>query len=645
MYLIKKKKIISAVCVFIAAFLLLCTKAAAAQGKAVIYFTHDIHSYMDICRDEEKEHAGMGRLYTALANDGFYENGNALYLDGGDFSQGTLFQTGFEDEAFELRLLGSTGADFTTPGNHEWDHGGEGFAKMLSAALSKGEKLPGICISNLDFSGELTPEQEHVQKALKEYALKTRGTEEYRYEIITLSNGIKVGIFGVSGENSIEDSPTSGMKWKKANNAAKEMVDILEPQCDLIVCLSHSGTDDTGESGEDIELAKGVKGIDFILSAHSHSLYEEAVMVGETVIGSAGEYLHNVGKVEFDINETGKVSVTGYKLIPIDESLENDSKISEEIELAKGWISENYLSKYNEGSVSFDDVICESAFDMDTLSQMYSKNGEYDIGELIADSYIYEAEKNGIDDIDVALVALGTIRGSIKKGTVNVADAFGICSLGMGEDGSAGHPIVSAYITGKELKLLAQLDSSLGNMVSSIRMSYSGLSYSYNNKRMLLDRVTDICLIKDGKKIPIDDEGLYRVCCNMYAANMLGMLNGLTKGILSIVPKDKNGTPVTDLYAYSLKTPDGCEMKEWYAFKDYLSGFPDKNGNGTPDIPSYYNDSLMRKVEFEDGSLAARLADPGAVTIIAAALQFILAAAIAAYLTLIFIKFSRRKKH
>ena len=39
-----------------------------------------------------------------------------LYLDGGDFSMGTLIQTVYETEAAELRMLGYLGCDVTTWG-------------------------------------------------------------------------------------------------------------------------------------------------------------------------------------------------------------------------------------------------------------------------------------------------------------------------------------------------------------------------------------------------------------------------------------------------------------------------------------------------------------------------------------------------
>ena len=53
---------------------------------------------------------------------------DALTLDGGDFSIGSLIQTLYTSKARELRTSGALGYDATTAGNHEFDHEGLGFA-------------------------------------------------------------------------------------------------------------------------------------------------------------------------------------------------------------------------------------------------------------------------------------------------------------------------------------------------------------------------------------------------------------------------------------------------------------------------------------------------------------------------------------
>jgi len=49
----------------------------------------------------------------------------------------------------------------------------------------------------------------------------------------------------------------------------------------------------------------------------------------------------------------------------------------------------------------------------------------------------------------------------VIHGNITVADAFNALSLGTGKDGIAGYPLVSVYLTGKELKLAAEIDISV----------------------------------------------------------------------------------------------------------------------------------------------------------------------------------------
>ena len=113
----------------------------------------------------------------------------------------------------------------------------------------------------------------------------------------------------------------------------------------------------------------------------------------------------------------------------------------------------------------------------------------------------------------------------------------------------------------------------------------------------------------------IEDDMLYKVCCNMYAANMLGMLNSLTKGILSITPKNADGTPVEDLYTCALLDEDGREIKEWVALADYWSSFR-TGDSGLPEVPLMYSAPQNRKVKYEEGGFA-RIENPGTVTLAA----------------------------
>lgn len=565
---------------------------AEDNDEIKILFTHDIHDYFYPTTTIEHgvtiEHGGAAKLATVINEN---KSDNSIYLDAGDFSMGTLFQAAYSTDAFELRNLGVCGCKVTTFGNHEFDYGLDGISKMLRAAKASGDPLPEIVQSNIDFSGELTEEQKEFKAACEEYGVKEN--------TIVNIGGKKVGIFGVVGYDCISCIQAE-LNYIDYIEASKIQVQkLLEQGCDLIICLSHSGTDETGESGEDFDLAGSVPGIDVIISGHSHSTYFQPVTRNETVLVSSGEYLKNVGQLE--LKKSGdKVTYTGYNLLPINSSIANDPVMTARIEEQKKHISDVYL----EGKESFDQIIAHSKYNFTGLNEMYATHQEYPLGDMIADSYLYEAKKNGIDDIDVAIVGLGTVRGSVKVGNITVADAFEVCSLGAGEDGSAGHPLLAAFITGKELKLITELDASLGSSVDAIKMSYSGLSYTFNARRIILDKVIKVNLVdENGNEIKIDDNKLYKCAINMYAANMLGMLNGLTKGVLSITPKDPDGNPVDDFYSLSLVDKNGDEIKEWVAFKDYLESFP-VGKSGYPEVPEDYANIQGRKIKVYEGGIA-----------------------------------------
>lgn len=116
----------------------------------------------------------------------------------------------------------------------------------------------------------------------------------------------------------------------------------------------------------------------------------------------------------------------------------------------------------------------------------------------------------------------------------------------------------------------------------------------------------------------------------MYAVNMLGMLNGLTKGILKVVPKYADGTEVEDFYDCSLKNTDGKEIKEWVAFKNYLMSFPQRDGVSV--IPQEYVAAQGRKNKFADAKLRAVMKDANGITWFVVLAPIVLVALIAGIL-------------
>ena len=138
---------------------------------------------------------------------------------------------------------------------------------------------------------------------------------------------------------------------------------------------------------------------------------------------------------------------------------------------------------------------------------------------------VYAVENTGDSDgekVDVAIVPAGTVRDTYTKGNITVEQVYNSFSLGTGKDGLAGYPLISAYLTGKELKTVAEVDASISDFMTIARLYCSGMNFTYNPHRMILNKVTDCYLTgKGGEREEIQDDKLYHVVTDLYTGRML----------------------------------------------------------------------------------------------------------------------------
>ena len=572
------------------------TEAKAAPKKEVsILFTHDMHSHLETEKtnrdDKEIESGGFAKIKTIKDQTEEKYKGTFLF-DAGDFSMGTPFQGIFKTDAAELKTMAAVGFDATTFGNHEFDYKAVGLADMLNEAANYDgdDKLPAIVGTNINWDKTLSnKDTKKAGKKLKK-AFENYGVEDYT---IVDKNGVKIAVFGVIGDEAISNAPVAGIKFSDYISRAKKIVKEIKQngEADMIVCLSHAGTNEEDFSAsEDVKLAEEVDGIDLIVSGHSHTVLEEPKTVNGTIIVSSGEYTNNVGHIVVEKDGDG-YKVKGYNMIKLDGDVENDRDIDKIVAGFKSTVNSKFLGDYG---FSYDEVLAKSDFQFTDITKFGKEQKEDTLANLIADSYIYavkEAEGQK-SNVDVAIVPAGTIRGTFGTGDITAADAFNASSLGMGADGSVGYPIVSIYLTGKELRAAAEVDASISPSMPVARLYTSGLGYTINNKRLFLNRATDVSLInKNGKvKEKLDSDKLYRVVGGLYSCQMLSLVKDQSHGLLSIEPKDKNGNVITDFNKHIVKGKDGGELKEWYAVASYIDSFDDNT------VPSYYKTTHNRKI-------------------------------------------------
>jgi len=563
--------------VLLAALVLaLCAPVAAAEpgDRADILFTHDLHSYfLPTLSAEGEEQGGFARLMTAIKNEK-EKSPDALLLDGGDFSMGTLFQTAFSTAATELRVMGAMGYDATTFGNHEYDYRASGLADMLNAAVASGDRLPAIVEANY-----LPPEKgeegyDETAQAVWD-AFENYGVSDY---VLLERGGIHYAVIGVMGVDSDACAPMSGMILHDHAETTQRAVNEAVDECverygtmPVVIVLSHAGTE--GGKGEDYELAKAVDGIDIIISGHTHTTLMEPIEVNGTYIISAWEYGKYLGRIQIGIDPDGGMREQGlisYELIPINDSLADDPGITGLVESYKVDVERGYLDRFG---LKFDQVLAESAFAFENQDEISKTQHESTLGNFLADSYKWAAEEALGEPVDVAITAAGVIRSTFPAGEITVSDVFDVASLGIGADGVPGYPLVSVWLTGTDLKNVLEVDASVQPLMSAAQLFPAGVEYSYNTNRMIFNKVDYAALRRtDGSVEPIVDEQLYRIVTGLYCGQMLGAVEGKSFGLLTVTARDEKGAPIDmdKLEDYIIHDADGDEVKEWYAIASYL---------------------------------------------------------------------------
>jgi hypothetical protein len=329
-------------------------------------------------------------------------------------------------------------------------------------------------------------------------------------------------------------------------------------------------------------------------------------------------------------------------LIPITGALPKDPGMEAAVLELRGMADRHYLSRFG---YRYDQELAYANFSFTPIGRFGVVQGEDTLGNLIADSYIaavQKAEGGNYRKVDITVVPSGVVRGSFTEGIITVADAFNVSSLGIGPDRVPGYPLVGLYLTGKELKTVAEIDASVSTLMGEARLYMSGLSYTYNPHRLLLNRVTKVSLMShDGAMSELDDNKLYRIIGGLYSCQMLGAVEAVSAGLLKLTPKDKDGNTITD-FEQHIVYDGNTELKEWVALANYLGSF-DKSG-GVSHVPEYYNRLHGRKVEETSRSPIAILKSPNKIFFILLGVILLVLAIIIVPTCLIVRRVRRKKK-
>lgn len=378
-------------------------KPGELDGKTVILHSNDVHGAI----------AGYANM-AALAADYEAKGAKVIIADAGDFSQGTTYvSTSKGLEA--VNMMNAAGYDVAVPGNHEFDYGYAQLAENLKAA-----KFATLCCNILDESGKcvFTPSK------------------------VVEVNGVKIGFIGVNTpESQTKANPAliKGLKWLSGEDMIKAVQDQADAlKADVTVVIAHLGVDDSSVPNTSYDLLKGLKGVDFIIDGHSHTVMTEGA--NKEPIQSTGTAFNNIGVVVID-NE--KKAIVSNELVKItEESAKNET------------VAAAAQAIIDEVNAEYDIVFAKSEVDLngartvDANGVYGNRDGETNLGDLITDSMVWQVKQNldGITVPEENIVAItngGGIRAAIAKGDVTKKDVNTVLPF--------GNTIAVVYVTGAEL--------------------------------------------------------------------------------------------------------------------------------------------------------------------------------------------------
>ncbi len=577
--------------------LVIVTASAQEEKKIILLHTNDLHSrlngfapesdYSPYLTGNDRTKGGFARIAAIIKKEKEENQGLTLTVDAGDFLMGTLFQSLEVKTGFQLGLMQKMGYDLVCLGNHEFDFGTVKLAEIINRAGEDGT-IPPILSGNAVFSSS-DPGDDGLEK------LFSAGTISRK--LVIKKEGLTIGFFSLLGINAADVAPLSRpVKFSKQVSFARSMVkELRNENCDIIICVSHSGVamgKDGKWTGEDVKLAETVKGIDVIISGHTHTKLDKPLVVNGVPVIQAGENGQYVGRMALTWSE-GKIRLDDYTLIAVDDNIMGDAKTGKLIEGQQDLVTKEILAPLG---ISYSDPVAETGFQLEC-----NVNGDFagsNLGPLVADAIQYYVNKHSAEGTDVSMVAAGVIRDRFVPGILSAPEIFNVMSLGSGSDNIPGYPLARLYVTGKELKNILEILQVAYKSSPDNYCYYSGLRVEYDPGKGLLKKISRIEICNaEGSVSMVDlskkNKTLYSITANSYMLEFIGIIKKMSFGLINVVPKDASGNPVEDMKSAIIDMNGAAtgiqEGKEWLALLEFIGSMKDTSGNNIPDIDTRYS--------------------------------------------------------
>ena len=404
--------------------------AATMEGKTVILHTNDVHGAVE------------GYAYiTALKADYEAKGAEVILVDAGDYSQGTTYVSTTKG-ADAVAMMNAAGYNVATLGNHEFDYG---YVQLKENMAKAGFKV--LCADVFNADGT------------------TIFDANYTY---TTKSGVKVGFFGMeTPETQTKANPAliKGLTFATGDaftKAAADQVAALK-DADVVICLAHLGVDAESKPYTSYDLYSAVKGIDFIIDGHSHTVMDKGAN-GEP-IQSTGTAFENIGVIVID-DATKKIESNS--LFAVDENTAKDETVAAAAKVIVDRVDAEYGAVFAKSEVELNGAKAPNG----------NRDGETNNGDLITDAMVWKVlqNKDGLTvDTDhvVAITNGGGIRAPIKVGDITKKDINTVLPF--------GNTVAVVYVTGAQL--LEALEASTYSLPVGGFPQVSGINFTIDTAK------------------------------------------------------------------------------------------------------------------------------------------------------------------
>jgi len=394
-----------------------------AGGKDLILdvlHINDIHSYFEEtnkdsarCRDTQDCYGGIARIYSKQKEIRHKNPDTTIFLNAGDFYQGTLWYTKFK---YEPMIKFGNHLNYTAMGlgNHDFDDGVKGLIPFADAT-----EFDLLACNMVISESTALVEGQHFSKS-----------------VVKVINGTKVGIIGFITQTSSYNFPNSAITFRDEIASIKAEAERLDNEgVKILIGLGHSGYVIEQKIAEQVPL------LDLVVGGHSHTfLYtpiDESDVPQDYVEGPYPTYVVSDSGKTIPVVQAKKYSkYLGHLTLHFDANGELKTPIKREgISFAKPYLMDNsvipdpdtlrMMESYQADLTEYKATLGNTSELMFIPDDIFGDSFESNLGNALTESMaaVY-------NDSYIALLNNGAIRNKIELGSITGEDIFYVLPFG-----------------------------------------------------------------------------------------------------------------------------------------------------------------------------------------------------------------------